>query len=58
MTEEQKEFFELPIEKQWKWCSYCGCEGGCNLCDCKEVQDKWLKYRKNEVQVSQDKNEG
>ena len=20
------------------WCSYCGCEGGCNLCDSKSLE--------------------
>lgn len=21
-----------------KWCGYCGCEGGCNLCDKKSLE--------------------
>lgn len=22
----------LPKKEQDRWCSYCGCEGGCNMC--------------------------
>ena len=22
----------------YKWCSYCGCEGGCNLCSTKSLE--------------------
>lgn len=25
-------FQSLTEEQRNKWCSYCGCEGGCNLC--------------------------
>lgn len=28
-----KEFQESSQEDQNKWCSWCGCEGGCCLCD-------------------------
>lgn len=27
-----KNFQSLTEEERNKWCSYCGCEGGCNLC--------------------------
>lgn len=30
--ESVKKFQSLPKEEQNKYCGYCGCEGGCNLC--------------------------
>lgn len=27
-----KEFQSLPDDVQDNFCSFCGCEGGCNLC--------------------------
>jgi hypothetical protein len=31
-VEKVREFQSLPEEEQDKFCSFCGCEGGCNLC--------------------------
>lgn len=28
----RKDFQNLPEDEQNKYCSYCGCEGGCNVC--------------------------
>ena len=33
LIESAKKFQSLSKEEQDKWCSHCGCEGGCNLCD-------------------------
>ena len=35
-----KEFQSLPEDEQSKFCSYCGCTGGCNLCrDISKITD-------------------
>lgn len=35
-----KEFQSLPEDEQSKFCSYCQCEGGCNLCrDISKITD-------------------
>jgi len=35
-----KEFQSLPEDVQSKFCSYCGCTGGCNLCrDISKITD-------------------
>lgn len=35
-----KEFQSLPENEQSKFCSYCGCTGGCNLCrDISKITD-------------------
>jgi len=28
-----KEFQLLPTVEKNRWCSYCGCTGGCNMCE-------------------------
>lgn len=33
LYDSMKEFQESSTEEQNRWCGYCGCEGGCNLCD-------------------------
>jgi len=35
----KRNFTELSQEEKDKWCSYCGCEGGCNLCDCMKLNN-------------------
>ena len=37
----------LPKREQDRWCSYCGCEGGCNLCESvnKIYNTLLVKYR-------------
>lgn len=30
--EKVKKFQSLPKAERDRWCSYCGCGGGCNLC--------------------------
>lgn len=39
-----KDFEDMSKEEQAIWCSYCGCEGGCNLCEKNKMikQDKEL----------------
>ena len=29
----ETEFKNLSKEEQDKWCSFCGCEGGCRMCE-------------------------
>lgn len=43
--ESAKKLYDSPEEKD-KWCSYCGCEGGCNLCRYKEIDFEytWCDY--------------
>lgn len=31
--EKVKAFQSLPASEQNEYCGYCGCEGGCNLCE-------------------------
>ena len=43
-----KELYDSP-EAKAKWCSYCGCEGGCNLCRYNEIEYtfNWCDYFTN-----------